>query len=115
MLLTAGQLPQLLFTLHAGAWIDRIPRKPVIFACDIGRALILLVIPIAAWAGVLNLAALLVIAFVAGVFTTWHMAVGIGWASWRGPLFRLTSAPVPTFARDLRLTRRSMGGQPLRK
>jgi hypothetical protein len=78
LLLTFEQLPQLLFTLVAGAWIDRLPKRPVIIACDLGRAAVLLAIPIAAWLDALSLPVLWVIGFAAGFFTTWHM---IAWQS----------------------------------
>ncbi len=34
--------------LFAGAWVDRLPRKPIMIAADLGRALLLLLIPIMA-------------------------------------------------------------------
>ena len=78
LLLTFEQLPQLLFTLVAGAWIDRLPKRPVIMICDAGRALVLLAVPIAAWLDMLSMPGLYAIGFLAGVFTTWHM---IAWQS----------------------------------
>ena len=78
LLLTFQQMPQLLFTLLAGAWIDRIPKRPVIIICDAGRAIVLLAIPIAAWLDVLSMPALFAIGFATGFFTTWHM---IAWQS----------------------------------
>jgi MFS family permease len=78
LLLTFEQLPQLLFTLVAGAWIDRLPKRRVIIACDLGRAAVLLAVPIAAWLDALSLPVLWAIGFAAGFFTTWHM---IAWQS----------------------------------
>jgi MFS family permease len=78
LLLTFEQLPQLLFTLVAGAWIDRLPKRPVIMICDAGRALVLLAVPVAAWLDMLSMPGLYAIGFLAGVFTTWHM---IAWQS----------------------------------
>src|ERR671917_230999 len=43
-----GQAPFLLFSLPAGAWVDRLPRRPVLITCDISSALLLLSIPVAA-------------------------------------------------------------------
>lgn len=67
-LLTAAALaPNLLFSLHLGAWADRRPgRRELLVAADVGRAALLLTIP-AAWAlGVLSLVQLYVVAFAAG-------------------------------------------------
>lgn len=43
-----GQAPFLLFSLPAGAWVDRLRRRPVLITCDVGSALLLLSIPVAA-------------------------------------------------------------------
>jgi MFS family permease len=62
-------LPYPIFGLFAGVLVDRARKLPVIIACDVGRALALLAIPIAAWCGVLNMATLYVVGFLLGVFT----------------------------------------------
>ena len=55
-LLTSLQyLPFLLFTLPAGAIVDRHRRLPVLIATDLGRAALLAAVPLAAWLGVLQL------------------------------------------------------------
>ena len=69
LLVAAGWLPYLLFALLAGAWSDRLPRRPILIAADLARAAILATIPIAAFAGVLRIEHLLVAAFVAGSMT----------------------------------------------
>jgi predicted MFS family arabinose efflux permease len=67
-LLTAAALaPNLLFSLHLGAWADRRPRRrELLIAADVGRALLLLTIPLAWLLGYLSLAQLYVVAFAAG-------------------------------------------------
>lgn len=69
-LLTAAALaPNLLFSIHLGAWADRRPRRrELLIAADLGRALLLLTIPLAWLLGVLSLAQLYVVAFAAGSF-----------------------------------------------
>jgi len=62
-------LPFLLFTLPAGAWVDRLPRRPVLIAADIGRAALLLVIPASYALGSLAVWQLYVIGFGVGTFT----------------------------------------------
>lgn len=67
-LLTAAALaPNLLFSIHLGAWADSRPRRrQLLIAADLGRALLLLTIPLA-WAfGALSLAQLYAVAFAAG-------------------------------------------------
>jgi predicted MFS family arabinose efflux permease len=66
--LTAVALaPNLLFSIHLGAWADgRFHRKRMLIAADLGRALLLLTIPLAALFGVLSLAQLYLVAFAAG-------------------------------------------------
>src|SRR3982074_1711887 len=53
VLFAAGWLPYLLFALFAGAWSDRLPRKPILIVTDLPRAAILVTIPIGALARVL--------------------------------------------------------------
>jgi predicted MFS family arabinose efflux permease len=67
-LLTAAALaPNLLFSIHLGAWADRRPRRrELLIGADVGRALLLLTIPLAWALGVLSLAHLYVVAFAAG-------------------------------------------------
>ncbi|HEU4706026.1 MAG TPA: MFS transporter [Solirubrobacterales bacterium] len=67
-LLTAAALaPNLLFSIHLGAWADRRPRRrELLVAADVGRALMLLTIPLAWAIGVLSLTQLYVVAFAAG-------------------------------------------------
>jgi MFS family permease len=62
-------LPFLLVTLPAGAWLDRVRRRPVLVAADIGRGFVLLSIPAAYVGGVLSLSQLYVVAFITGTLT----------------------------------------------
>jgi MFS family permease len=66
-LLTASStLPILLVGLVAGVWVDRLRRRPVLIATDVGRALLLLTIPIASVLGVLTIELLCVVAIAVG-------------------------------------------------
>lgn len=63
----AAVAPNLLFSIHLGAWADRRRRrKALMVAADLIRALLLLTIPAAALLGVLSLAQLYVVAFATG-------------------------------------------------
>jgi predicted MFS family arabinose efflux permease len=48
--------PVLLMGLFAGAWVDRLQRRPIMMAADIGRAVLLVTLPIAYWMGLLQMA-----------------------------------------------------------
>ncbi|MFF5172215.1 MFS transporter [Micromonospora sp. NPDC000089] len=67
VLTAAAWLPWLLIGLPAGAWVDRLPRRPVMVVCDLVAALLFLSIPVAAVLGVLTIGQLLVVALGAGV------------------------------------------------
>jgi MFS family permease len=67
VLIALETLPFALCSLHAGVLLDRVRKLPVVIAADIGRALALAVIPIAAWLGALSIDLLFVIGFVCGV------------------------------------------------
>src|SRR4051794_35307839 len=40
VLVFAGQLPDLIFGLVAGAWVDRRRRRPLLVGADLGRAIL---------------------------------------------------------------------------
>jgi MFS family permease len=48
-------LPFILFSLVAGAWVDRLRRRPILIVGDIGRAIALVSVPVAYVAGVLTI------------------------------------------------------------
>lgn len=60
--------------LVAGAWVDRLRRRPVLIGADLGRAVLLALIPIAAVGGWLSLPLLLVITLLTAVLTTFFDA-----------------------------------------
>ena len=62
-------LPFILFSLPAGAWVDRLRRRPILIVGDIGRAVVLLSIPVAFALDALTIWQLYVVGFVAGTLT----------------------------------------------
>jgi MFS family permease len=56
--------------LVAGAWVDRLRRRPVMIWADLGRAALLSSIPLAAVGGWLSLPMLLLVTFLTAVLTT---------------------------------------------
>jgi hypothetical protein len=70
-LLIAELLPGFLLGLVAGAWVDRLRRRPIMIAADLGRALLLLIVPLGAvmgWLGFAHLYAVAALVSVLGVF-----------------------------------------------
>src|SRR5881628_1345105 len=69
-LLTAALVPNLLFSLHAGAWVDRRgKRRQTMIVADLGRATLLATIPLAYAFDVLTLWQLYVVAFLEGTLS----------------------------------------------
>lgn len=65
----ADFLPFLLIGLLVGALVDRLPRRAVLIGGDLGRAILILTIPLAYLAGVLSLPQLIAVGFLVGVLT----------------------------------------------
>ncbi len=61
--------PFLLFSLPAGVWVDRLPRRPILITGDFARAALLASIPIAFALDVLTMWQLYAVGFLFGVFT----------------------------------------------
>src|SRR5215213_7010676 len=69
-LLTAIEfLPFILFSLPAGVWVDRLRRRPILIAGDVGRAIAIASIPLAFYLDALTIWQLYVVGFVTGIFT----------------------------------------------
>jgi len=69
-LLNAAQYgPGLIVGLFAGVWVDRLRRRPVMIAVDIGRAIVLAIIPLAAALGRLSIPLLFGVALFVSVLT----------------------------------------------
>jgi MFS family permease len=69
----------LVFGLFAGAWVDRLRRRPIMILADLGRASLLVSIPVAALAGVLSLPHLLIVAFLAAILTTFFDTASVAY------------------------------------
>src|SRR4029078_5801088 len=65
-LTAAAWLPWLLIGLPAGAWVDRLPPRPVMITADLVAAVTLLSVPIAWWLNALGLPQLVLVAFTGG-------------------------------------------------
>ena len=67
-----GTLPYLLFGLHAGVFLERVRRRPVLVYSALGRAAVLTVVPISWALGLLDVEVLYVVAFLVGLMTTFY-------------------------------------------
>lgn len=65
----AERAPFLLVGLFAGVWVDRLRRRPILIWADLGRAALLVSIPVVAVLGVLGIEQLYVIGFLVGILT----------------------------------------------
>jgi MFS family permease len=61
--------PFLLISLPAGVWVDRLPRRPILIAGDLGRAFLLASIPVAYAFDMLTIWQLYVVGFFVGICT----------------------------------------------
>jgi MFS family permease len=62
--------------LFAGAWVDRLPRKPMMIIADLVRAILLGSIPLAAFWGILRIEHLYLVSFVAGLCSVFDDLAG---------------------------------------
>lgn len=66
VLAAAAYLPWLVIGLPAGAWVDRLPPRPVMIACDVASAILYASVPVAYAIGVLTIGQLLAVQLLAG-------------------------------------------------
>ncbi|MEV0612822.1 MFS transporter [Nonomuraea sp. NPDC050404] len=66
LLAALGTVTVLLVGLPAGAWVDRVRRRPVMIATDLVRACVLLSVPVAWWGGWLSMGQLYAVAVLVG-------------------------------------------------
>jgi predicted MFS family arabinose efflux permease len=69
-LAAAVYAPGLLVSLFAGVWVDRVRRRPLLIGADVGRALLLALIPVAALLHLIRIEQLYAVGFSVGVLTT---------------------------------------------
>ncbi|WP_405747753.1 MFS transporter [Streptomyces sp. NBC_01525] len=69
LLTSLGWLPYLLFSLPAGILADRIDQRKLMIACDLGRLLLILSVPLTALSGRLTLWHLYTVVGVSGILT----------------------------------------------
>jgi len=73
VLAAAAAAPTALFSLFAGVWVDRLPRRRILIVADLGRALLLLTIPVAFVLGLLSMTQLYVVGFAVGTLSVFFV------------------------------------------
>ena len=69
LLAAARVVPGFLIGLAAGAWVDRLRRRPILIAADVGRAIVLTSIPAAAMLGRLSMGQLYIVTLIVSLLT----------------------------------------------
>ena len=69
LLTTIEFLPFILFSLPAGVWVDRLRRRPILIAGDLGRAIAIASIPVAFYFDALTIWQLYLVGFINGILT----------------------------------------------
>ena len=68
LLVAAQMAPSIVAGLFIGVWVDRLPRRPILIVSDIGSAVVIGSVPLAAALGALNLGQLYIVSFLGGAF-----------------------------------------------
>lgn len=79
LLALLGQLPNLLFALHAGALADRYRKRPLMISGDVVCFLALVTVPVAAYFGTLSLGQLMAVAAIQATAAVVHDAAAISY------------------------------------
>lgn len=69
ILTATAAAPYLLFGLVAGVWVDRLRRRPILIVADVGRFVVLSLIPLAYLLGILRIELLYLLAFLVGMLS----------------------------------------------
>jgi hypothetical protein len=73
VLTAAGWLPWLVIGLPAGAWVDRLPARNVMIACDVISVVLYASVPMAAWAGALTIGLVVAVQLLGGAASVLFM------------------------------------------
>lgn len=75
LLAACGLVPAFVAGLVAGVWVDRLRRRPLLIATDLGRAFVLVTVPLAAFFGELTMTQLYLVALaVSGLTVTFDVS-----------------------------------------
>jgi MFS family permease len=82
VLRAASGLPVLALGLLVGVWVDRLRRRPILVLADLGRALLLGLVPVAALAGWLRIELLYAVALAVGVLNLFFTVASQSFLPW---------------------------------
>lgn len=85
LLLAFGIVPEIISGPLIGVWVDRLQRRPIMIAADLGRAALLASIPVAYTLDALSMEQLYAVAFLTGILT---MSFGVAYRSYLPSLVR---------------------------
>src|SRR6266436_31662 len=74
LLVAAQMLPSIVAGLFIGVWVDRLPRRAIMIWSDIGSAIVIASVPLAAALSALSLTQLYVVSFLGGLFAVAQVA-----------------------------------------
>ncbi|MFB9883446.1 MFS transporter [Planobispora siamensis] len=112
LLAMLGTVAYLLIGLPAGAWVDRMRRRPVMVVTDLARAALLGSVPLAWWLDVLTFAHLCAVVLICGVATLFFELADQGYLPHLVGPDRLTAANTALVTMDAaeNLAGRAIGG-----
>ena len=84
LLTAAAWLPWLVVGLPAGAWIDRMAKRPVMLVCDLASAVLVASVPLAAWLYHLTVSHLLAVALLVGIASVFFQ---VAWTAYLPAMF----------------------------
>ena len=73
VLAAVAAAPTALFSLFAGVWVDRLPRRRILIVADLGRAVLLATVPIAFVLGLLSMTQLYIVGFAVGTLSVFFV------------------------------------------
>jgi MFS family permease len=92
LLMAAGYLPAAAVGLLAGAWVDRVRRRPLLIGCQLMLGLTTSTVPLAAWLGALTFEWLLVIQAINGALAVLASAASVAYLPSLVPTAQLGTA-----------------------
>lgn len=73
LLAAVGAAPTALFSLPVGVWVDRLPRRRILIAANLGRAAALATVPLAFIVGAISMPQLYIVAFITGTLSVFFI------------------------------------------
>ena len=91
LLAAVSWLPWLIIGLPAGAWIDRLPRRPTMIVANVVSFVLVVSVPIAYWLGALTIAQLVIVEILGGITGVFF---GPAFGAWLPTVFSAEELPL---------------------